>query len=137
MITPEDIAKVAHEVNRAYCFSMGDHSQSRWEDAPDWQKDSALNGVKHHLLHPDTTPEESHALWLKEKLAAGWQYGPVKDANKRVHPCCVPYDQLSASDKAKDFLFRAIVRQLSLLDDTLSKRVAQERNSYRGWLEER
>ena len=41
----EYIAKVCHEVNRAYCMSQGDGSQPRWEDAPDWQKQSAISGV--------------------------------------------------------------------------------------------
>lgn len=125
-INAEDIAKIAHEVNRAYCFSMGDHSQSRWEDAPEWQRTSAINGVKHHLKHPDTTPEESHQLWLKEKLATGWAYGPVKDEKAKTHPCCVPYDQLSPSDKAKDFLFRAVVRQCNLLEVELGNRAAHD-----------
>jgi hypothetical protein len=30
----EEIAKVAHEVNRAYCQALGDFSQPKWEDAP-------------------------------------------------------------------------------------------------------
>jgi hypothetical protein len=44
----EQIARVCHEVNRAYCESLGDMSQPSWEDAPQWQKDSAMLGVKLH-----------------------------------------------------------------------------------------
>ena len=44
----EDIAKVAHEVNRAYCEALGDTSQLSWEDAPEWQKASARAGVDLH-----------------------------------------------------------------------------------------
>lgn len=109
------IAKVCHEVNKAYCESLGDYSQPKWEDAPDWMKTSAINGVKHHIMNPDTTPEGSHEKWLEEKRATGWKYGPVKDAEKKEHPCFVPYDQLKESDKSKDFIFRAIVRQLKVL----------------------
>ena len=108
----ESIARVAHEVNRAYCQSLGDMSQAPWDEAPEWQRTSAVNGVRHHLANPDTTPEGSHEKWLEEKRATGWKYGPVKDAEKKEHPCFVPYAELSASDKAKDFLFRAIVKQL-------------------------
>lgn len=32
-MTIEQIARVCHEVNRAYCESMGDTSQVPWEDA--------------------------------------------------------------------------------------------------------
>jgi hypothetical protein len=41
-----DIARVCHEVNRAYCTSLGDESQLPWDSAPQWQKDSAINGVR-------------------------------------------------------------------------------------------
>lgn len=108
-----EIARIAHEVNRAYCQSLGDGSQAPWEGAPDWQRASAINGVKHHIEHPDTTPEGSHEVWLAEKAARGWKYGPVKDAEKKEHPCFLPYAQLKESDKAKDFIFRAVVRCLS------------------------
>lgn len=106
------IAKVCHEVNRAYCEALGDHSQLPWEQAPVWQRQSCVNGVLHHLANPDTSPEESHAVWLKEKLDAGWKYGPLKNETTKEHPCCVPYAELSESSKAKDFIFRAIVREL-------------------------
>lgn len=109
----EYIAKVAHEVNRAYCTSMSDFSQLPWEQAPEWQKISAINGVKHHVANPDTTPEQSHEVWLAEKKATGWKYGPVKDAEKKEHPCFLPYAELRPVDKAKDYLFRAVVKQLA------------------------
>lgn len=44
-MTPEQIARVVHEVNRAYCEALGDTSQPKWEDAPQWQRDSAMLGV--------------------------------------------------------------------------------------------
>ena len=48
MITDEQIARVAHEANRAYCLSLGDPSQLPWEEAPDWAKESAIDGVRFH-----------------------------------------------------------------------------------------
>ncbi len=102
-------AKLAHEVNRAYCQSIGDNSQPKWEDAPDWQRESAINGVKFHFANPNATPEESHTNWLNEKLAAGWKFGPVKDADKKEHPCCVAYSELPREQQIKDYLFMAVV----------------------------
>ena len=32
----EQIAKVAHEVNRALCQAFGDDTQMPWEEAPMW-----------------------------------------------------------------------------------------------------
>ncbi|WP_263708056.1 RyR domain-containing protein [Shouchella tritolerans] len=108
MIDYKQIAKTAHEVNRMYCLSIGDNSQPTWEDAPQWQKDSALNGVSFHMEN-DVTPEQSHENWLLEKQNAGWRYGPVKDPEKKEHPCFVAYNDLPKEQRVKDYLFKAVV----------------------------
>jgi hypothetical protein len=108
----EAIARVCHEANRAYCASMGDDSQPAWDDAPDWQKESAMNGVAYHARHPESTPADSHEHWLKEKLDTGWVYGPVKNPEIKEHPCCVPYGELPLEQRAKDTLFLAIFKAL-------------------------
>ncbi len=107
-----DIAKVAHEVNRAYCAAFGDHSQPTWDVAPQWQRDSAIAGVMFHLANPDAGPAASHESWLREKEADGWKYGPVKDPAKKEHPCYVPYNELPVEQKAKDYLFTAVIHSL-------------------------
>jgi len=104
------VAELCHEANRAYCQALGDSSQVPWAEAPDWQKKSALTGVKYHFAHPDSTPADSHNSWLTEKEADGWKYGEVKDPEKKEHPCFVPYEQLPAEQKAKDYIFLAIVK---------------------------
>jgi hypothetical protein len=109
----EAIAAVCHEVNRAYCESQGDLSQPRWDDAPAWQRESAIKGVRFALTHPDAKPSDSHESWLAEKRADGWRYGPVKDPDRKEHPCFVPYDELPAAQKAKDHLFLGTVRALA------------------------
>lgn len=111
-MTPEQIARVAHEVNRAYCQALGDDSQPAWEDAPEWQRSSAINGVNFHITNPDAGPDHSHNVWLAEKQATGWKYGPVKDPEKKEHPCFVPYAELPTEQKAKDYLFRGVVHAL-------------------------
>lgn len=103
------IAMLCHSINAAYCLSQGDESQPSWDNAPDWQKKSALLGVEMHLKNPDATPEQSHESWLKEKEAQGWTYGEVKDFEAKTHPCFKPYAELPAEQKAKDYLFKAVV----------------------------
>lgn len=109
----EVIARVAHEINRAYCQALGDDSQPVWQDAPAWQKNSAISGVMFHNDNPDAGPDLSHAAWLAEKEAAGWKYGPVKDPERREHPCYVPFCDLPPEQKAKDYLFRQVVHSLA------------------------
>lgn len=113
----ELIAAVAHTINAAYCAAMGDASQPAWGDAPEWQQASALAGVDMHLANPDATPEDSHVSWLAQKTAEGWKYGKVKDAEKKEHPCCMPYAKLPKEQKAKDHLFRAVVHALKNIPD--------------------
>lgn len=106
------IAKVAHEVNRAYCASIGDHSQPAWEDAPVWQSVSAIEGVVNAINNPQATPATSHESWLAHKIREGWKYGPTKDPEAKTHPCMVPYDDLPAEQRTKDHLFLAVVRAM-------------------------
>ena len=104
-----ELAELCHEANRQYCQSIGDDSQPLWKDAPDWQKDSAINGVKFHLANPGAAPSASHDSWLAQKREEGWVYGPVKDPEKKEHPCMVEYDQLPPEQQAKDSLFIATI----------------------------
>ena len=112
-IPVEVVAEVCHEANRCYCNSIGDFSQPLWEVAPEWQRVSAINGVSFHRANPDAGPAASHESWLKEKEENGWKYGPVKDVEKKEHPCFVPYDELPAEQKRKDLIFTSIVHAFS------------------------
>lgn len=105
---PEQIAKVAHEANKAYCHAIGDDSQPSWADAPEWQRVSALLGVELHLSG-DHPPKASHTSWLEQKVKDGWVYGEVKDPIAKTHPCLIPFEQLPAEQQAKDFIFRGVV----------------------------
>ena len=108
-----NIAKVCHEANKSYCETIGDFSQVSWDEAPQWQKDSAIIGVRFHLGDPNSKPEDSHVSWSKEKIEQGWIYGEVKDPEKKTHPCLVPYNKLPKEQQLKDHLFLSIVRSLT------------------------
>lgn len=88
-----------HEANRAYCESIGDTSQLAWEQAPDWQKDSARAGVRAVLSGEAKTPEEQHQSWMRMKLDDGWTFGEHKDADRKTHPCRL-LDKASAGTPA-------------------------------------
>lgn len=111
-LTDAQIARVAHEANRAYCASLHDFTQVAWDDAPDWQRGSAISGVAFHREHPEATPEQSHESWLAIKREEGWTYGPVKDPARKLHPCFLKYAELPEDQRRKDALFLAIVRSL-------------------------
>lgn len=102
-------AKVAHEVNRAWCESLGDDSQPEWDSAPEWQQRSAIAGVQAVLENPDITPAQLHQSWAAAKMVDGWRYGATKNPETKEHPCLLPYGQLPKDQRTKDALFRAVV----------------------------
>lgn len=106
-----DIAMVCHAANTAWCKANNEPAVS-WEDAPEWQKDSAMAGVHFRRHNPDAGHDAQHNAWLKQKENDGWVYGEVKDPEAKTHPCIVPYDQLPEFQKKKDALFCAIVDAL-------------------------
>lgn len=113
ILNADQVAKVAHEANRAYCQTIGDNSQPNWETAPGWQRQSAIRGVEFHVQQHNAgtvpSPSASHDSWLAEKREAGWKYGPVKDPEKKEHPCYIPYEGLPLEQRLKDYLFGAVV----------------------------
>lgn len=112
-MTPYDIAVVCHEANRAYCWTLGDYSQTSWADAPEWQRTSSIKGVEYLIANPGAGADASHISWLAEKRATGWTYGPLKDPEAKTHPCFVEYDQLPPEQQLKDNLYTGIVRALT------------------------
>jgi hypothetical protein len=109
------VASICHETNKAYCESIGDHSQYHWQDAPQWQRQSTTNSVTQVLYDLDS-PETLHNEWMEEKLATGWKYGSIKDSAAKEHPCLVPYEDLPLEQKAKDYLFKAIIDTLKSIN---------------------
>lgn len=119
------LARMIHEDWR----SKQDHSEKKeadviWEDLPQTYRDSnrmqamdmvrKLTTMGYRCISGNTngpvvsfTVDEvermarmEHDRWMKEKMAAGWTYGPDRNNALKIHPLLVPYDQLD--EKAKD-----------------------------------
>ena len=108
----QKIARICHNVNKAYCESLGDNSQLSWDEISIDIKGSAVIGVRKVLENPSITPEDIHKEWMDYKIKEGWIYGINKDNVKKTHPCLMPYNELPIEQKAKGFIFIAIIRQL-------------------------
>jgi hypothetical protein len=106
------IAKVCHETNRAWCEVNGDYSQKKWEDAPEWQKKSAIDGVEFRMKNPDERASRQHDEWMKVKISNGWTYGETKSEEKKTHPCITSWGNLPADQQMKDVLFASVVKAI-------------------------
>ncbi len=113
MLNSSDIARVCHEVNRALCIAFGDTSQKPWSEAPEWQRASAITGVKYAQMYPTGPVSAQHDAWSADKVTNGWVYGPAKNADAKTHPCLVPFNDLPPDQKAKDYLFKVVVKSLT------------------------
>jgi len=105
-----DVARICYETNKVFCDMIGDFSQKPWDQAKQWQRDSVIEGVKYFLTHTDASDGAQHNAWVEYKIAEGWKYGLKKDANKKEHPCLVPFKDLPVEQQTKDALFTSICR---------------------------
>jgi len=66
-----------------------------------------------------SSPEELHGGWMQAYLDRGWVYGEKYDAEKRIHPDLVPYDDLGTLERDKDAVFVALceIARLWVRDD--------------------
>ncbi|QZE10827.1 hypothetical protein SEA_CHISANAKITSUNE_58 [Gordonia phage ChisanaKitsune] len=111
-----EIAKIAHEANRALCWALGDDDAGPWEELGEDMQASVEHGVRVVQESEDHGPEELHRQWVMVREAQGWTYGKELDRNGKVHPNLVPYDELPREQQTKDRLFLSVVRSLSGMD---------------------
>ena len=46
--------------------------------------------------------KNTHEVWAQNRMEQGWTYGPVRNDEKKEHPCLVPYEELSEEEKQYD-----------------------------------
>jgi hypothetical protein len=126
--TPEQIARVVHEANRALQTVQADPTipvSPSWDDLDAETRASAVDGVRGVASGGDA--RASHENWMRFKLAHGWTLGPVKDEAAKQHPLLVLYDDLPAAQQDKDHLFAAVVRALIPMSDDVVSRAEYDR----------
>jgi hypothetical protein len=46
--------------------------------------------------------KNTHDVWAKGRIAEGWTHGNARDDINKKHPCLVPYNELSETEKEYD-----------------------------------
>jgi len=113
-ITVNDIARICHEALRAYNKAIGDPDDDPWETAPAKLKESRVKGVENVLDNANYSPKDQHEAWREGKVADGWKYGVVKDRERKMHHCLLPWSDLPVHQKKKGDLFVGIIRSLQV-----------------------
>lgn len=111
------IAKTIHLAIAALCAAAGDAANPPWDQCPEPYQQGIVSGVEQHLAAPDTTPEQAHEAWVAARQAEGWIYGAEKNADAKTHPFIVPWADLPPNQRAKDYVFKAIVDALKDVPD--------------------
>ena len=109
-LVPEQVARVCHEANRAYCLLLGDDPPPPWEDFGG--QGGIIDGVKFVIANPDAGDDGQHKAWMDHKLLDGWRYGETLDRQGKRHPNLVAFEDLPEEQQRKDRLFRAVVLAL-------------------------
>ena len=60
----------------------------------------------------ETMARIEHDRWCWERRLSGWTYSDIRDNNRKLHNCLVPYDELDEAEKEKD---RIMVRLIPYL----------------------
>lgn len=117
----EQIARMAHEVQRQWCRMLGDFSHGQWNEATESKRASAIARVEYAVEYKGPNwresfrcydPRDQHDRWMLLKLRDGWRYGPIKDVVNKIHPCLLPWDDLPPEQRIKDIFFVEVVRAM-------------------------
>lgn len=111
-ITVEDIAKASHAVIAAMASEFDNNQMPAWDDAEQWMRDSSIETVQAILNDPYLPNSHFHNVWMAQRIAAGWKWGPVRNNDTKENPAMVPYDELPPHQRAKDGVLKALVDSL-------------------------
>ena len=46
--------------------------------------------------------KNTHEVWSANRINDGWEYGEKRDDAKKQHPCLIPYEDLTETEKEYD-----------------------------------
>lgn len=68
-------------------------------------KDTSAIELSEELLSlTEAVARNVHEVWAAGRLAEGWTFGPERSDALKQHPCLVPYEELSESEREYDRL---------------------------------
>ena len=66
--------------------------------------------------------KNTHEVWASGRMADGWSFGEERDDVAKHHPCLIPYEELSESEKEYDrVVSREVLRLIVKLGYEIKK----------------
>jgi hypothetical protein len=114
LLTVEQFGRLNHALRREVARIFGDGTvPPDWDDAPEWMHADSARDARELLGNPGMMAEDGHGRWMRQKIAEGWKWGPVRDDEKKEHPSIRPFDQLPPGERLKDLLRVSLAGSLS------------------------
>lgn len=104
-----NVARIAHEVDRAYLMTIGGNVGEPWEKASADDRDGVVMTVR-AMSVGHVTPRSTHEAWVTEMIRNGWRRGETYSTKKKTHPNIGDYDELPPEVRARDAILAAVVR---------------------------
>lgn len=114
VFSADEIAVIVYEAVRGYNHVIGDPwLDPPWPGALPFHRGATISGVQAALA--GKLPLQLHENWCAYYAAAGWTYGPAKDAwaVPPTHPSLVMWDNLPRAEQLKYEMFRDLTLSMA------------------------
>jgi hypothetical protein len=107
----EVCARAAHETLRVYRNAQG-IGVPDWDVAEEWMRQSSRAMVE-RLVAGTLDVEAEHDAWMRERLAAGWTWGPERNDTAKKNPLLRPWRELTEGQRGATHAQVSVVRGLA------------------------
>jgi hypothetical protein len=104
----QSLARICYDAIRAYGITIGER-YAQWEHARAWDRESFADAVAYLLKVPDADLADLHGYWMAARMQRGWQYGPERDVERRLHPALLPWADVPERERLKfEMVYRIV-----------------------------
>jgi len=104
------IAKMCHEVNRAYTAAIREPLK-HWHELEEQDKNIVIEHVAFLIINVDADVKAWHDAWVSKMIVAGWKYDAKRSLKNKTHEHLKPFHHLPEKQQVKDALFHSVVKQ--------------------------
>lgn len=108
---PELLAEVSYEAVQSFNEAVGEVRGNSWAFASVEDQSQFRHAVASKLRYP-SSPQQTHASWLRSQVDQGWKFGKVFSEEAKTNPNLLPYEALPDTVRIKDALLHSVISTL-------------------------